>query len=233
MNFMMSIRNSKCFWSGIRHHVDALKCWLQILQVQLNPNQFFFFSGINSWRNWPESGWCAWSERCAGSGDGYLNYSLPSFDSDVCRWWLPCWKGLKNSIITMVTTAQSFKQKPFYPVTQKHAQLWTLYKAAWIGAVKGAGAEWGVASGARAPNLFGFVKVFQHIIQKYLKRFNAVAHVPTGSVKRYHQLRFLSLLSDRQRAHVTHTTSSSYIATPPANHSALHSHASCQSISIT
>ncbi len=95
MNFMMSIRNSKCFWSGIRHHVDALKCWLQILQVQLNPNQFFFFSGINSWRNWPESGWCAWSERCAGSGDGYLNYSLPSFDSDVCRWWLPCWKGLK------------------------------------------------------------------------------------------------------------------------------------------
>lgn len=54
-----------------------------------------FFSGINAWRNWPESGWSAWSERCAGSGDGYLNHSLPSFDSDVCRWWLPCWKGLK------------------------------------------------------------------------------------------------------------------------------------------
>ncbi len=42
----------------------------------------------------------------------------------------------------------------------------------------------------------------------------------------------LSLSSDRQRAHVTYT-GTVLLATPPVNHSALHSHASCQSLSTT
>ncbi len=140
---------------------------------------------------------------------------------------------VENSIITMVTTAQSFKQKPFYPVTQKHAQLWTLYKAAWIGEVKGAGAEWGVASGARAPNLLGLLKFFNTYYSKIFKTVQCRDPRSHRIGKKISSAAF-SLSPLRQAASSRHTHhKQSYIATPPANHSALHSHASCQSLSIT
>lgn len=131
--FTMSLCNSelRCFWSGIRRDVNALNHWLYSLQIQQNPNQHFF----HAWSNWPESGWSARSERCAGSGDGYLNHSITSFDSDVCRWWLPCWKGLK-----IVSSPWLHSTKPFYPVTQKHAQFinpQTFCKAVRMEKVKG------------------------------------------------------------------------------------------------
>ncbi len=100
------------------------------------------------------------------------------------------------------------------------------------------------ASGARDPNillkapiLLGLLIVLSkysfltHIIHKYLKRFNAA--FPAGSIKRYHQLRFLSLSPLTESELTSHIPEQSYIATPPVNHSALHSHASCQSLSTT